>query len=379
MTRIDRTHSAYPCAFILVYLIDPVAFSLQLAGVPKLPFGLAGIALTIGLIFREEILSAGRRMSHQALALGFGYIILALLAISSKHFQWIDVWIWTQNAAYFFLGVFSASFLLKKGLNKGLRLAIAISIASSAALWLLLSDRIFVSAEIDKLNYLRVSDSIAILGIILISSIRPAKLRLIFLSLIAVSLYFVGSRFGLIGFVCASVSIILKDVSWSVRALLAVGLAVGAVAFYGYVENLGLEINDNRFVRLVLFTESDTSLNARIDDDDFSRNVFIANPLGGGGYKLHAVNGEGTYAHNALSIAYEFGSFGIIFLLTVAWIIGKSLLQSLGTRNESTAIGFSVFILLAAFSKFYLWWGYFFLVGYLMVCAELRNVQLARP
>lgn len=378
MTYIGRTHFAYLVAFILVCIIDPVAFSLQLAGVPKLPFGLAGIALTIGLVLREQSLTAGRRMSVQALVLGFGYIVLMLLALSSHNFQLADVWIWAQNATYFFLGVFSASFLLKMGLSNSLKLAASGSVALSATLWFLFSDRIYVSGEIDKLNYLYVSDSVAILGLFLLSAIRATSPRIVLVSLVAVALYLVGSRFGLIAFSCASVAMILKSASWSLRALVVVGLIVGTVALLGYVESLGFEINDNRFVRLLLFTESDTSLNARIEDDDFSRDVFLANPLRGGGYKFYVVNGEGTYAHNALSIIYEFGVFGMCFLLTAVVIIGRSLWRLLGTRHESIAIGFSVFFLLATFAKFYLWWGYFFLMGYLIVCADLRDVQPAR-
>lgn len=378
MTRINRTHFAYLGAFILVLFVDPVAFSLQLAGVPKPPFGLAGIALTIALVLREEGLTAGRRMSLQALVLGFGYLVLIILALSSRHFNWIDAWIWTQNATYFFLGVFSASLLSRKGLSHGLKLVIAASGALSGVLWLLLSDRIFVSGEIESLNYLHVSDSLAVLGLILLSFIETAKLKLLVIAFFSVSLYFVGSRFGLIGFACAGVAMILKNVSWSARALLAVGLVVGVIALFGYVESLGLEINDNRFVRLFLFTENDTSLTARIEDDDVSRDVFLANPLGGGGYKFYVVNGEGTYAHNALSIVYEFGVVGLLFLLTAIWIMGRSLVRSLGTRHEDIAIGFSVFLLLAAFSKFYLWWGYFFVIGYLMVCAKQRDVQPAK-
>lgn len=54
MTRIDRTHFPYLGAITLAYVIDPMAFSSQVAGVPKRPFG---VALWIPIVFFALFLS----------------------------------------------------------------------------------------------------------------------------------------------------------------------------------------------------------------------------------------------------------------------------------------------------------------------------------
>lgn len=375
MPRIGRSNFAYLCAFVLVYVIDPVAFSLQLAGVVKLPFGLAGIVLTIGLVLQNIGRTVNTKISPDALMLFSGYVIVASLAMSGHYFQWGDAWVWTQNTAYYALGVMAGSYFLEKGLNRNLKAIFFVSVACSGVLWLLLSDRIFVSGEIEKLNYLHVSDSVAILSLILLGSMKTMRMKLIALIFGSISLYFIGSRFGLIGFVCAGVAMMLRHASWAQRVVMASILVLGAISLIGYVESLGLDINENRFVRLFLFTENDTSLNARIEDDEFSREVFLASPVVGGGYKFYQVNGEGTYAHNVLSIVYEFGMFGVLFSSVVAFVASRSLFKSfLGGRDE-IAIGFFIFLLLACLSKYYLWWGYFFCLGYLRACAKQGRMQ----
>ncbi len=365
MLSVDKIRSAFFYVFVLVFVVDPIAFSFQLIGVPKFPFGLMGMVGAVFLVIAQSVHAYRKKISPSALVLACTYLLLVGLAAFSRYFQWPDVWVWVQNAAYYFIGVYAGAYILRNGLDLRWQVFFLSSVCLSGFLWFSFSDRIFVSQEIEKLNYLHVSDSIAMVSLVLLASLRTARSKIIVLFLVLLSLYFVGSRFGLIAVAAASLAMLLKDMSWMWRAGLAAAVVVGGVGLVGYVSSLGLDVNDNRIVRLFLFTEDDTSLNARIEDDVLSRDVFFDNPLLGGGYKFYVVNGEGTYAHNALSVVYEFGFFGVLFLFAVGASILLALAKALGRRSEGLAFAIVVLLLLACFSKFYLWWGYFVFVGYL--------------
>lgn len=374
MTKLDRKYLIYLFAFLLVCVLDPVAFSLQLAGVPKAPFGLAGLLIIIGIAVGEVFLDKNYKISPEALVLLLGYLMLALLAVFSGNFDISDAWHWIKNGAYFYLGAAVCRLFLFREIGLYVKTLIALLIATSAAVWGTSAEKIYVTGEIENVNYLYVSDSIAVVGLIWLTFMRDARYRLPTMIFVATCLYFVGSRFGLIAFVLSSGAAILKDVSWKKRALISAGFCVGLMALFGYVESLGLDINDNRFVRLVMFTENDTSLNARIEDDEYAREVFLKNPIAGGGYKFYLAIGEGMYAHNALSVIYEFGLFGALFLLAVVLVLAISLVQSIHARTASAVIAFSVFLALAAFSKVYFWWVYYFGMGFLVVCAKSSRI-----
>ena len=370
MLSVDKVRSAFFYVFLLVFVVDPVAFSLQLIGVPKIPFGLIGMAGAVLLVATQAVRAARKKISPNALALGCGYCLLMVMAVFSRYFEWPDVWMWVQNAAYYFVGAYAGAYFLKGRLGRRWQLVFLCSICLSGFLWFAFSDRIFVSQEIEKLNYLHVSDSIAVVSLVLLASVKSARLKLLLFVPVLLALYFVGSRFGLVASTVATLAMLLKEISWMWRASLAGAILIGGVGLVGYVDSLGLEVNDNRIVRLFLFTEDDTSLNARIEDDVFSRDVYLDSPLVGAGYKFYVVNGEGTYAHNALSVVYEFGFFGVLFLMAALSAVLIALMKTWGGRSAGGVLAIVVLLSLACFSKFYLWWGYFFYVGYLMALKE---------
>lgn len=361
----EKVRSAFFYVFVLVYVLDPVAFSFQLVGIPKVPFGFLGMVTAIFLMVIQSVRAARNKISPSALSLACAYFLLAGLAVFSRYFELPDVWVWVKNTAQYFLGAYAGAHVLRNGLERRWQFLFLFSVCLSGFLWFAFADRIFVSQEVDSLNYLHVSDSIALVSLVLLSSLKSIRSKIVVLILVLLSLYFVGSRFGLIAVFVASLVMLLKDMSWMLRAGLATVVVIGGVGLVGYVSSLGLEINDNRIVRLFLFTEDDTSLNARIEDNELSRDVFFDNPLLGGGYKFYIVNGEGNYPHNALSVVYEFGFFGALFLLAVGFFIFINFMKTLGGQSEGLAFAIIVFLLLACFSKFYLWWGYFVFVGYL--------------
>lgn len=365
MFLVGKVRSAFFYVFVLVFVIDPVAFSLQLVGVPKLPFGLVGMSGAVFLVVAQAIRGAEKKVSQNSLVLGCGYSLLLILAVLSKYFEWPDVWIWIQNAAYYFSGVYAGAYFFKHGLKIGWKLVFLLSICFSGFLWFAFSDRIFVSQEIEKLNYLHVSDSIGVVSLALLASTQSVRLKLLMSIPVILALYFVGSRFGLMAIAVAVIAMMLKEMDWAGRTSLAAVVLIGVFGLIGYVDSLGLEVNDNRIVRLFLYTDDDTSLNARIEDDVISRDAYLENPLIGGGYKFYVVNGEGTYAHNALSMVYEFGVFGVLYLMVALWAVLIAVRKTWGESSAGFVLAVIMVLSMACFSKYYLWWGYFYYVGWL--------------
>ena len=109
MLSVDKVRSAFFYVFLLVFVVDPVAFSLQLIGVPKIPFGLIGMAGAVLLVATQAVRAARKKISPNALALGCGYCLLMVMAVFSRYFEWPDVWMWVQNAAYYFVGAYAGS------------------------------------------------------------------------------------------------------------------------------------------------------------------------------------------------------------------------------------------------------------------------------
>lgn len=379
MSNSNTRHMLYMASFFLVFVLDPTAFSLQLASLPKIPFGMLGLVFVIFIFFSEVAKDfAVTRLSWETIVLWVAFLNVFILALIGQFFELLDFWTWTKNIAYFALGTFLYKSLAQERLGFFYKLAFSLAIGASGWLWYSMAGRIFVTGEVDSLNYLHVSDSLVVVAIVLMNSLRTLKARGALLLLASAALYFVGSRFGLLGFIGAGLLIFFRRLTWVGRISLLVVLIFGILSLVGFVDSLGLEINDNRFVRLFFHTEYDTSLNARLDDDEFGRDVFFANPFFGGGYKFYMVNGEGMYAHNALSLVYEFGVFGVALVFAIGVFVFKSIrCQRLGGNQVDLMFGLVALLFLAAFSKYYMWWGYFFIVGYLFsFCQnELRDAR----
>ena len=107
MSNSNTRHMLYMASFFLVFVLDPTAFSLQLASLPKIPFGMLGLVFVIFIFFSEVAKDfAVTRLSWETIVLWVAFLNVFILALIGQFFELLDFWTWTKNIAYFALGTF---------------------------------------------------------------------------------------------------------------------------------------------------------------------------------------------------------------------------------------------------------------------------------
>lgn len=67
-----------------------------------------------------------------------------------------------------------------------------------------------------------------------------------------------------------------------------------------------------------------------------------------------------------------------MFLMALLAIMVRTLHKSIESKHAGVAVGMIVLLFLASMSKYYLWWGYFFVFGYLGTLSKVTYSKVVQ-
>ena len=293
--------------FICIYPLDGIKLLLNTI-IPLPPFGFIGLIISVFLIY--PFFSIKRMLSINIWIVIFYSLAISLivLSINSRYFEWIDLWI--QFKLFIsapLIGYFTAVFLKTKIVTANLLnfILLLLLILSFAVIYFYFNRTLFLDT-----NYLSFAESILLISVFLIVFLQSRKTKL-FITLITFGLLFMAdSRFVFFSFILISFFYFSLS-SLKILVKLFFLLIVVLLFILAYEPSLLLE---SRFARLILHSNNDTSLGARSEllSEGFSKTEFYSISGKFAYYREHC---DGCYAHNFLSLWFEFGVIGILFIV----------------------------------------------------------------
>lgn len=272
------------------------------------PFGFIGLVLSLFLIV--PFFSIKRVFFVNIWIVIFYSLVLGLivLTLSSQYFEWLDLWTYFKLFITApIIGCFTAIYLKSKKVTNNLLyiILLLLLILSFAVLYFYFNRNLFLD-----INYLSSSESILLTSIFLIVYLPSTKNKLI-ITVITLGLLFMSdSRFVFFSFLL--ISFIYFSLS-SIQIMFKLFFLLLVLFFFIIVYEPGLLL-ESRFARLLLHSSSDTSLGARSELS--SEGFFITEFYSiSGKYAYYRDNCNGCYAHNFLSLWFEFGVIGICFII----------------------------------------------------------------
>lgn len=349
-------------AFLFVFMLDSISYGLLSYFSIQIPIGMVGILLSFVLVF-FFIFKKGSFL-YGRLGVSILLFFPIVLAYVSGRGSAEDIYFWFRALAIFSAGfyfLFFISQVSKNNLNINLYIFL-----------LVFACMLFIFNKQQGENYLRVSDGIVLFSLFVLSLLKDKFVYLFVVAFTCVSLYFIGSRFGLISYSFAVFLLFFLRFSIRKRFFVTVFSLIPAAVLYQWMlyEYVRIDnIHSNRLLRLFFESENDTSLQGR--DlllqkalEVFKNNYFL------GDYKYYLDGGgTGGYAHNFISYWAELGVVGILISFIFLYFAIKSLFVSYRKNNYNNQLYSFVFltsivlILGMLFAKSYMWTTSYFLSG----------------
>lgn len=342
-------------AFLLIFPLDYIAYTLGHIGFPSIPIGFFGAALSFALIV-IFFLNKGLRITDLFIFLFLGsFVFFIVLAQNAER---MDYLYWAKTIGIFFTGLMMYDYFKQKN-------SLSFKYIS---LFLLIIMSIFTLMYTPDGNYLRLSDAFVITSLFLISYQKRFFVTLLTVAISSFALYEIGSRAGVL--IYTFIAIILIYVKYGFRRF-SFFLPPALYVLYQFVMSLNDSItnyNDNRLLRLLFSSDTDTSLNLRKTFNELGYQEFVNHPiLGNFGYYRN-IYGEGSYAHNYISYLAEFGIIGIAFLILLVGLYVVFVIQNFKLRTNYNLFIFalSTFCIIGlASAKSYYWIAPFLALGLL--------------
>lgn len=350
-------------AFLLIFPLDYIAYTLGHIGFPSIPIGFLGAILSFALIF-VFFLKKGLRISDLLICT---YLAIFVFFITlSQNADRMDYLYWAKTMGIFFTGLMMYDYFKQKN---------SLSF-KYIALFLLVIMSIFTLRYTPDGNYLRLSDAFVITSLFLVSYQKRFLVTILTVAISCFALYEIGSRAGvLIYSLIAILLIYAKYGFWKFSIFIPPALYV----LYQFIMNLNESItnyNDNRLFRLLFSSDTDTSLNLRKTFNELGYQEFLNHPiLGNFGYYRN-IYGEGSYAHNFISYLAEFGLVGLAFLILflVLYIVFVIRNFKLRTNYNLFIFALSTFCIIGlASAKSYYWIVPFLALGLLYRAVSTRK------
>ena len=344
--------------FLMIYPLDFISYMVSSNFGFEFPVGFLGSVLSIFVFIFFYIFEKDRKFLISYFFLIFFLSCMFFLIWFSRNGNLIDYFYLLKIAGAFSCGLLILKFIEKSELDTIRNFLIIF--------WLVMFVLVF-NFKLGE-NYLRLSDSFALVGLFLLSLQNKIRYQILLSILTLYCLYHLESRSALFLFLFTSVVLIFfkNKVSKSILLLIPI-----IVSFCYYIVDLNgrlLDYNDNRFLRLIFSSETDTSLNERDLLNDFGWRTFIDNKsFGDYGYYKYSL-GEGSYAHNYISFLAEFGLLGFLILFIYFVLLCLFIKKFVNNRNKNNidylALSFAFFGFLGIMiSKSFHWIFFFFSFG----------------
>ncbi|MEX1192555.1 MAG: hypothetical protein WEA99_11320 [Brumimicrobium sp.] len=354
-------------AFTLIYPMDAI-FYIGSFIMPSISVGFIGFALSIFFIPFFIFEKRPPKFYYMFSIYIVLAIVLGMLVVIGENFIDVDLWAYfrlffiSYIIGYFLSDFFSNSIQKYKSTINVFTIILLIGV-SIFVIFHLFSAKIFIEA-----NYLRFSESIALTGFVLLVLNDKLFHKVVIAVVIIVILFFAESRFSLFSFVLSSCFYFFLTSRKIFIYFLILFLAIISIVLIVDSEI----ITSSRYFRLIFHPSQDTSLNARKELLEKGLDVVSNKPYIGV-FAYYREFCSGCYVHNVLSYWIEFGIAGIIFILTVVWVIIMGFFNSVkNILDKSTKqkygyelfVLFSIYILIGVFfSKHWDYTSFFILIG----------------
>lgn len=366
--------------FIFIYALDAIKV-LSDKFLFILPFGFIGLILSLFLVVPFFYLKRDNFLNGWILSFFTIVIALIVLSISSTYFEWLDLWNYFKLfIAAPIVGYFTAMFFaIEKVTKKVMNLIITILLVLSILVFIFHFNR---NNFLDT-NYLRFAESIFLISVFLMVYLKNTTHKIILTILTLVLLFLSESRFVLFSFIIIS---FVYFSLYSLKSLLLlyflVFIVLGFVLIYDY--NL---LADSRFARILFNTSQDTSLNARSEllEKGFSISEFYTIS---GRYAYFREECTGCYAHNFLSLWFEFGFIGVCFILYLLYsffmgfskLFKKFIIKRMINNFEMFYFLLSIHVLIGfIISKHWSYFTLFFVLGMTFFIINKKEIASIKP
>lgn len=336
---------------------------------PSFPVGAVGLILSLFFIPFFIFEKHPKRFYYLFLIYSILALVMGLLMISGSYFTALDLWVFIrQFFVAFTVGYFLADFFVNQ-LDNYRSIVSIFSHILLFGLLIFVVFQFFLPKENLESNYLRFSESISLMGFVLIVLNRKLFNKVIIASIILVLLFLAESRFSLFAFLL-SCSVYFFFIS---RKMFFYFL-ITFLAFLTLVLIVDSEIiTGSRYFRLIFQPEQDTSLAARKELMDQGLKVASENQYFGS-FGYHRGVCSGCYVHNAISYWIEFGIAGVTFvisnivLILYSFVICTKRIVKNGVSQKNgyeVFMLFSIYILIGVlFSKHWNYTSFFILIGF---------------
>ncbi|WP_180161122.1 O-antigen ligase [Acinetobacter sp. YH12064] len=344
--------------FLMIYPLDFISYMISSNWGLEIPIGFVGSLISIFIfLFFYFFISSKRNLII--------YIFVCVFAVFMGYLMWIsnnanllDYFYLLKISGAFCCGILFFSFLRKTDAKKIKNIILFF--------WILMFLLIF-NFDLGE-NYLRLSDAFALVCLLYISMLDKIKYQVLFLILSVMGLYFLESRAGLLLFLLSVVPLIFLKNNFLKFSLVLSPIVLLAYYYILRLNESILNYNDNRFLRLIFSTDSDTSLNERKYLNEMGWETFLSNKfVGDFGYYKYSL-GEGSYAHNYISFLAEFGVLGLFILVAFLIFCLISLFKLYTSKTifyfDYIVLSFILFGLFGVlFAKSFYWLYFFFCFG----------------
>ena len=327
--------------FICIYLLDGIKLLTE-GRVPLPPFGFIGLVISLVLLAPFFSIKRSNSVNIWIFIFYIFAICITLLSCTSPYFEWVDFWAFTKLFVIApLVGYFTCMFLKLKVISLRLKTLVLslFLILAIAVIFFHFNRSLFIET-----NYLRFSESILIVGIFLLTFVESPKYKIILTLGVLGILFLSDSRFVFFSFIIIAFTYFLLN-SFKALFKLTFFILISFLIVLIFDPELLLE---SRFARLLIETSDDTSLTAR--SKLLSQGFLITEFYSiSGKYAYYREYCNGCYAHNFLSLWFEFGVVGIGFILFIITVIFLGMVNSLKRiLNKSLPIKVEIFYLLIA-------------------------------
>lgn len=344
--------------FLMVYPLDFISYMISSNFGFEIPLGFFGSILSIFIFIFLYFFEKDKNILISYFFLIFFLLCLFFIVWFSRNGNLIDYFYLFKVGGAFSCGLLILSFI-KNSSSDSIRNILTI-------FWLVMIFFVF-NFKLGE-NYLRLSDSFAFVSLFLLSLLNRIRYQILLSFLSLCCLYYLESRSALFLFLLTSIVLIFVKNSFSKFILLLIPIFLISYLYVVNLNNKIIDYNENRFLRLIFSTDTDTSLNERSFLNNLGWKTYLDNKyFGDYGYYKYSL-GEGAYAHNYISFFAEFGFFGILILfiyLVFLILFISSFIKNINKDNtDYFALSFIFFGFLGIIiSKSFHWMFFFFSFG----------------
>ncbi|MCB9211130.1 MAG: O-antigen ligase family protein [Ignavibacteriales bacterium] len=301
--------------FMGLFLLDPILLLARFTYDVYFPIGFISSILSLILVFRI-IFFVKKNIFQKRITvlLIFYFIYVSIIIALSDQSTYDDFLIVINYLLYSSIGFYFLKYLDNKRNINSIKYYIFIYPIIFSVFISTFNIKYLFSLE--GLNYLRLADGVCMVGLLALGFTKKIKIFIIILFFYLVNLYLLKARSAIVFFYFASMFILFLRYKKIKIIPLFIVLVIGTYLFLATQLSSIIDINDNRIIRLLFFTEVDSSLLARIKLLENGIEVIKNNIIFGEyGWQTKLFGGRGFYIHNILSFWAQFGI--IIFLLTL--------------------------------------------------------------